>query len=77
MPEVERLVKAEQTLFKQTVFVTDGKAFPATYAGARSVIESYAGICSFTGMRQLVAKSVADKTETPLLSGRVLFFLLL
>ncbi len=64
MPEVERLVKAEQTLFKETVFAKDGKSFPSSYAGARSVIESYAGICSFTGMRQLVAKSVADKTET-------------
>lgn len=64
MPEVERLVKAEQTLFKQTVFDENGKAFPSNYASARSVIEAYAGICSFTGMRQLVSKSVSDKTDT-------------
>lgn len=70
MPEVERLVKAEQALFKETVFAKGGKSFPSSYAGARSLIESYAGICSFTGMRQLVAKSVTDKTEA--LNNKVL-----
>jgi hypothetical protein len=60
MPEVERLVKAEQQVFKQAVFDDDGKRFPPTYSAARGVIESYAGICSFTGMRSLVAKSVSD-----------------
>lgn len=64
MPEVERLVKAEQALFKQTVFDEKGKAFPSNYSSARAVIEGYAATCSFTGMRQLVAKSVADKTDT-------------
>lgn len=64
MPEVERLVKAEQALFKQKVFDEDGNAFPSNYSSARAVIEGYAATCSFTGMRQLVGKSVADKTDT-------------
>lgn len=63
MPEVERLVKAEQAVFRSSVFAEGDKALPKNYAAARATVESYAGNCSFTGMRQLVAKSVADKTE--------------
>jgi hypothetical protein len=63
MPEVERLVKAEQAVFRAAFFGDTPQKLPPNYGAARAVIESYAGLCSFTGMRQLVAKSVADKTE--------------
>jgi len=63
MPEVERLVTAEQVAFRESVGGLVDDKFPQTYERARSIIESYARTCSFSGMRQLVSKSMADRTN--------------
>lgn len=63
LSEVRRLVAAAQGEYRQSALNREGSGFPSTYAGARSVIERYAGLCSYTGMRELVGKSVKDKTD--------------
>ncbi len=60
---VRRLVSAAQSEYRQGFLKADEKDVPKSYAGARSVIERYAGLCSYTGMRELVGKSVSDKTN--------------
>lgn len=59
--DVRKLVHAAQQDFRATVF--DVKNLPQSYPGARSVIERYAGLCSFDGMRQLVADAVSGKAK--------------
>jgi len=43
--------------------VTFEERMPESFPSARSAIERYAGICSFTGMRRLVNISVADQAR--------------
>lgn len=59
--DVRKLVHAAQQDFRATIF--DAKTLPKSYPGARSVIERYAGLCSFDGMRQLVADAVSGKAK--------------
>lgn len=59
--DVRKLVHAAQQDFRATVF--DVKSLPQSYPGGRSVIERYAGLCSFDGMRQLVADAVSGKAK--------------
>lgn len=56
LDNIRRLVHAEQDSFRKGVF----KDQPATFQGARSRIERYAGLCSFVGMQQLVNKSISS-----------------
>jgi hypothetical protein len=63
LSEVRRLVQAAQGEYRQSSLDTTRKEFPTSFVGARSIIERYAGLCSFTGMRELVGKSVKDKTD--------------
>jgi hypothetical protein len=61
--DVRDLVHGAQQKFRSEVFAKDSKSMPKSYASARAVIESYAGLCSFDGMRQLVANSVKQTTD--------------
>lgn len=59
---VRKLVQAAQAEFRTEVFSKPDK-LPNSYAGARAVVERYAGLCSFTGMKQLVNVSVQSQTK--------------
>ena len=59
MPNVRSLVMSAQTELRAQVF---GGALPQTYAGARSIIERYAGLCTFSGMKHLVDVSVQSQS---------------
>lgn len=63
LAEVRRLVAAAQAQYRMNSLDTESEVFPSTYAGARAVIERYAGLCSYTGMKELVDTSVKDKTD--------------
>nr|WP_166175220.1 hypothetical protein [Altererythrobacter segetis] len=56
---VRKLVQAAQLDFKTRTL----KAMPTSYEDGRSTIERYAGICSYTGMKQLVNDSVTSQTQ--------------
>ncbi len=58
---VRKLVQAAHAEFRSEAFKPE--KMPNTYAGARSVVERYAGLCSFTGMKQLVNVSVQSQTQ--------------
>jgi|GEM_PF-2397426 len=62
MANVRKLVLAAQNEYRADVLEGD-KDFPKTYSTARSIIERYAGLCTFPGMRQLVNDSIAEKTN--------------
>lgn len=60
-PELETirtLVHAAQDDYRQRAFSSP----PTSYLSARSVIERYAGHCSYPGMKQLVEGSLASET---------------
>lgn len=59
---VRKLVQAAQADFRTEVFSKPDK-LPNSYAGARSIVERYAGLCSFTGMKQMVNVSVQSQTK--------------
>lgn len=59
LENVRSLVHASQDSYRTE---TLGKNLPQSYAAARAVIERYAGICSYTGIRRLVNVSVGDQT---------------
>lgn len=64
--DVRKLVQGAQQKFRADVFKPDAKGqlqLPKRYASARATIEKYAGLCTFDGMRQLVADAVTDKTD--------------
>lgn len=63
--DVRQLVMGAQQRFRADVFSKDkdGKSqLPKRYASGRATIERYAGLCTFDGMRQLVADAVTTKT---------------
>lgn len=64
---VRELIEASQAEYRKPFFVGTPEQmdeyFPRSYPAARAIIERYASQCSFTGMRQLITKSVGDKTE--------------
>lgn len=62
MANVRKLVLAAQNEYRANVLEGD-KDFPQTYATGRSIIERYAGLCTFPGMRQLVNDSISEKTD--------------
>ena len=62
MANVRKLVLAAQNEYRANVLEGD-KDFPQTYATARSIIERYAGLCTFPGMRQMVNDSISEKTD--------------
>jgi hypothetical protein len=62
MANVRKLVLAAQNEYRANVLEGD-RDFPKTYATARSIIERYAGLCTFPGMRQLVNDSISEKTD--------------
>lgn len=61
MSNVQKLVLEAQDEYRKTAL--DAKLMVTGYPGARSVIERYATICTFSGMRELVNKSLKDKTD--------------
>lgn len=63
MPDVQRLVTAEQRAFRAALAATPAEKWPSNYQQARHIIEAYAHNCSFSGMKQLVDKSVKDRTD--------------
>ncbi len=64
---VRQLIEASQSEYRKTFFAGTAEQmkeyFPRSYPAARAVIERYASQCSFTGMRQLITKSVSDRAE--------------
>lgn len=62
LANVRDLVHAAQADFRARSF--DADRIPRSFEGARGVIERYAGMCSYTGMRQLVNDSVTSETRT-------------
>ncbi|MBU1606247.1 MAG: hypothetical protein KKD08_05495 [Alphaproteobacteria bacterium] len=58
LSNVRKLVHAAQGDYKERV----KNDLPTSYQHARSIIERYAGMCSYTGMKQLVNDSVASET---------------
>lgn len=58
LANVRKLVHAAQLDFKERALADK----PGSYQQARSEIERYAGICSYTGMKQLVNDSVTSQT---------------
>jgi hypothetical protein len=63
MANVRKLVFAAQDEFKKSALDTKRSDFPTEYQSARSIVERYAGHCSFTGMRDLINQSIKDKTD--------------
>lgn len=61
--DVRKLVLSAQQKFRSDVFKQDKPSLPKSYPSARSTVERYAGLCTFDGMRQLVADAVASKTD--------------
>jgi hypothetical protein len=61
LSHVRDLVKAAQRDYRAEAF--KAAKIPRSYAGARSIIEDYAGFCSYTGMKELVDDSLADQTK--------------
>lgn len=61
LANVRDLVHAAQENFRSRAFAKG--ALPGSYESARAVIERYAGLCSYTGMRQLVNDSVTSATR--------------
>lgn len=62
LANVRDLVHAAQQDYRTRAF--QSTALPRSYESARAVIERYAGLCSYTGMRQLVNDSVTSETRT-------------
>ncbi len=60
LENVRNLVHTAQDAYRQEVL---GARMATSYPAARSVIERYAGICSFTGMRRLVNVSVGAQAR--------------
>lgn len=60
LENVRYMVHAAQDAYRQEVL---GTGMATSYPAARSVIERYAGICSFTGMRRLVNVSVSAQAR--------------
>lgn len=60
LENVRKLVHAAQDDFRQKSF----KTLPGSYPSARSIIERYAGLCSYSGMKQLVDDSVSSETKS-------------
>jgi hypothetical protein len=63
MANVRKLVFAAQDEYRKAALDITRTDFPTDYQSARSVIERYAGHCSFTGMRELINQSIKDKTD--------------
>lgn len=63
MSNVRKLVLAAQNEYRQNALKSDEATFPNSFMGARSVVERYAGICSFSGMKELINASLAEKTK--------------
>lgn len=64
--DVRKLVQGAQQRFRADVFSKDkdgNSQIPKSYASARATVERYAGLCTFDGMRQLVADAVTTKTN--------------
>jgi hypothetical protein len=61
LENVRALVQAAQDAYRAEATRTPGIAL--SYPAARSVIERYAGICSYTGMRRLVNASVNQQSR--------------
>lgn len=61
LANVRDLVHAAQENFRTRAYAKG--ALPGSYESARAVIERYAGLCSYTGMRQLVNDSVTAATR--------------
>ena len=61
MSNVQKLVLAAQDEYRKTAL--DASLMVKGYPAARSVIERYATLCTFSGMRELVNKSLKDKTD--------------
>ncbi len=61
LENVRALAQSAQDAYRAEAMRTDHLAI--SYPAARSVIERYAGICSFTGMRRLVNVSVGAQTR--------------
>ena len=62
LANVRDLVHAAQQEFRKEAFKNEN--LPDTFEGSRSVLERYAGLCSYSGMRQLVNDSVTTATRT-------------
>lgn len=63
--DVRQLVLSAQQRFRADIFTKDTNGVsqvPKSYASARATVERYAGLCTFDGMRQLVADALAAKT---------------
>lgn len=60
LENVRKLVHAAQLDYRSS---TAKKPLPQSYESARSVIERYAGLCSYSGMKQLVNDSVSSETR--------------
>jgi hypothetical protein len=63
MSNVRKLVLAAQDQYRKQALDMSLPAFPTGFASSRSVIERYAGICTYSGMRELINKSLKDKTD--------------
>jgi hypothetical protein len=61
METVRKLVHAAQADYRARA--RNDANFPKRYPAARAVLERYAGLCTFTGMRQLVTDSVKGQTS--------------
>ena len=61
MSNVQKLVLAAQDEYRKDALKSSSMV--AGYPAARSVIERYATLCTFSGMRELVNKSLKDKTD--------------
>jgi len=61
LENVRSLVQSAQDRYRADATVAAN--LPTNYPAARSMIERYAGICSFTGMRRLVNISVTAQTQ--------------
>jgi hypothetical protein len=62
MSNVQKLVLAAQDEYRKDALKSGSMV--AGYPAARSVIERYATLCTFSGMRELVNKSLKDKTDS-------------
>ncbi|MEP3051443.1 MAG: hypothetical protein ABJP48_00495 [Erythrobacter sp.] len=64
---VRELIQASQSEFRKPFFAGSREEmdqyFPRSYPGARAIIERYASQCSFSGMRQLINKSIGGTTD--------------
>ena len=69
LPGLQKLVRAERAKLKREVSET--KAFPVHFADAHAVIQNYAGLCSYVGMKGLLSESMERQARESSGSGRV------